>query len=396
MVFYKVWRKLRNILLFVLSFGSLYSQENIINQGQLLTPAVTHEIKYFNTKKEIVDHVVLKNERHKFIFDTGAPLCISKEIQAKNSYDILHKVPMRDATNRVDTVIIVEVDTFAFGNIKILNIPALVVDFKNSPIGCQGIEGIIGSNIARFFIVRFDVLSNKVILTNDSEKIREFPTQDFKPVFLDFQSNAFFEIGFGGGFKDTVHFDSGKSSYYDMNFEIAKSLIETEKPKHYKGRGFAGQGVFGTGEIENLFRILSPISLSNVLLDKVIIESTQAKSRIGREVLNYGTLTIDYINSQYSFVKYPKTFYQTKPFYGFDIIAENNKLIASVVWENTVASQKGIHSGDEIISVNGKRFNNLNSCEIESILTKELEKSKIRISFLNNGKERSIKLKSID
>ena len=374
----------------------MYSQESIINQGVLLSYNITHEINYSDTRKEIEDNVMLKNIWHKFIFDTGAPLSISKEIQAKNNYKILHKVPISDATDRKDTVFIVELDTFTLGNIKIVNIPALVLDFKNSPIGCQDIEGIIGSNVARFFVLKFDVRNKIVSLTNDPEMIKASGMIQSKPVFLDNQSNAFFEVDFSGDFKDTVHFDSGKNSYYDMNYEVAQKLIAKQNHSYYYGKGSAGQGIFGVGKNEDLLRIHTSIAFSNTSLSSVVIESTHAKSRLGREVLNYGVMTIDYIHAQYSFIKYPLATFTPNAFFGFEMISEKNKLIASVVWQNTPVARQGLFSGAEILSINGQRFSGLNPCEIEAILHKDLKKKSIRIEFSNNGKSKVLKVKPLE
>lgn len=381
------------LIIILFSVNKLYSQESIINQGKLLSQNITHKIKYADTEKEIDDNVLLKNDVYKFIFDTGAPLSISKEIQAKNNYKIIHKVPIFDATDRKDTVIIVELDTFTLGQIKIVKIPALVIDFKNSPIGCQGIEGIIGSNVARFFVVKFDIKHKSVSLTNDRDMINQIGMVYPKPVFLDYQSNAFFEVDFGDNFKDTVHFDSGKNSFYDMNYGTAKKLIKRQNHSYSYGKGSAGQGIFGTGIVEDLLRINSSITISNTPISQVIIESTQAKSRLGREVLNYGVLTIDYINSMYSFVKYPLVTFTPKAFFGFELISENNKLMASVVWENTPVARKGLYSGAEILSINGRRFSSLNQCEIHEVIHNELRKKYLWIEFSNNGKLQFIKVK---
>jgi hypothetical protein len=371
------------------------AQQSIINQGVLISDQVTHTFIFNETTKEITDNVWLKKEGHKFIFDTGAPLAISKEIQAGCNYKILHRVPVSDATDQKDTLLIVEIDTFKMGKIMIVNIPALVIDFKNSPIGCQGIEGIAGSNVARFFTVRFDLHQGKVILTNEPEVIRSFSMTNPGPVFIDQQSNANFEVIIDGSFKDTVYFDSGMSSFYDMNYVKASKLTERPDLLFHSGKGYSGQGVFGKGIQENLLRINTSITFSDFTLSDVVIESTRAKSRIGRELLNYGVMTIDYVNSLYHFKKYEKPSFREKPFFGVEFMSENNKLITSVVWDKTVPSQKGFHPDTEIVSINGKEVFDKNACEIDSVLQSELKKKKLHLEVLQNGTRKFFTLKDL-
>lgn len=129
-----------------------------------------------------------------------------------------------------------------------------MIDFKNSPIGCQGIEGIIGSNVACFFAVKFDVRYKSVSRTNDRDMINQIGTVYPKPEFLDYQSNVFFEIDFCDNFKDTVHFDSGKNNFYNMNYRTAKKLIKRQDHSYFYGKESAGQGISGTGLVEDLLR----------------------------------------------------------------------------------------------------------------------------------------------
>lgn len=95
----------------------------------------------------------------------------------------------------------------------------------------------------------------------------------------------------------------------------------------------------------------------------------------------------------YSFVKYPLVTFTLLAFFGFDMISDFSKLTATVVWENTLVARQGQYSGTEILSINGRRFSNLNQCEINEILHKELRKKYLWIEFSNKGKLQFIRVK---
>ena len=212
------------------------------------------------------------------------------------------------------------------------------------------------------------------------------------PIILDNQSNAFFKVNFNDTIIDSLHFDSGMGKLYDMNISTAKKLIVTfkdEKNNFYKGYGISGQGILGNAQEEETYLINTKFKLGNHIIENAQIGTTPTVSRIGRELLNHGILTIDYIRKQYSFEKYPHRLNHPKPNFGFEIITEENKVIVGVVWENTKAQKAGLVSGTEIKEINGIAFNSKSSCEIEKILEIEFSKKKLRITYLKSGIEKT-------
>lgn len=243
------------LFLILVSVKISFSQNDIMNQGEMITKDVYHEIYIHNTSDEIVQPVALKGKTFKFIVDTGAPLAISKELQSSCKYKVLIKVPVRDAHDRSDTVEIILVDTLRLGNLVFKNVPALVVDFKNSPIGCENVEGLIGSNIVRFLVVQFNLNEGKIVLTDQLEKVNVERKDQSRPVHLDNQSNAFWPVQFENFVTDTAHFDSGMRHVYQMSIYKAKLLsnLINEKPNAvYKGFGISGQGVLGNAPAEEV------------------------------------------------------------------------------------------------------------------------------------------------
>lgn len=395
---YPLMRPICFHILFLIIVLSATAQEGVMNQGTMITRAVYHEIPIYDTREEIFEKVSLKGRKFTFILDTGAPLCLSREIQDQAQFPVLHIVPLKDAHNNTDTIKIVLVDTIRIGSLSFKDIPALVIDFKNSPIGCQEIDGIIGSNIVRFLTVQFDLSQKKIVLTDQPEKVLVAPSAKRYPLFLDQQSNAFTKIIFNDLVTDSAHFDSGMGKLYDMNIRTAKALIAgtpTQSIHVFKGFGIPGQGILGNAPQEEMFSIYTPFTLGNHLVNPAEIGTTQTASRVGRELFNYGKLTLDYRNKQYLFETFPIRISPLRSNFGFEIITEHNKVVLSVVWENTKAEKKGLTTGTEVLAINGKTFQNKNACTISDLLKPAFLQQKIRLTILKNNRTHTIRLKKI-
>jgi hypothetical protein len=366
----------------IIGLTSCFGQTSVMNQGHMISRNVYHEIRLTKDRDEIIESVSVNNTPFRFILDTGAPLSISKEIQDERKYPVLHRVPVYDANQNNDTISIVIVDTIRVGNITFADIPAIVLDFKNSPMACDQVDGIIGSNMVRFLIIQFNLNEKKIILTDQPDKI--LPRAKNFPVKLDDQSNAFLQVTLNTGFYDTPHFDSGMREFYHLNIEKAEQLILTFGARNSiasKGFGVTGLGIFGSGEPHQQYVLQAELKLGESLIKKCLLQSTQAASRLGRELLRYGTLTIDYPGAKYYFEHYTNRKYKKNPDFGFKPITAHGKVTVGVVWENTPAHLNGLTAGSELISINNKSFEGLNPCQIDNLLITEFAGKKIHIAF---------------
>jgi hypothetical protein len=373
-------------------------QKGIMNQGELVSKDVYHKISFNNTTDEIIAYTSLKGNFYKCIFDTGAPFSISKEVQEKLKYPVIQKVPVSDAENNTDTIFIVRIDTIKIGKLIFKDIPSLVLDFKNSPLGCMKIDGIVGSNLTRFLIVQFNLAKNEIILTDELDRVKIENPHKKLAITLDNQSNAFFEVDLNNSIKDTVHFDSGMGKMYDINVDKIKQMQSASKKSPlniFKGYGMSGQGLLGTAKPEETFLLYTNFSIGYNLIEKAQINSTQAKSRIGRELLNYGTFTLDYKNKWILLDKYTNKFHKPKPNFGIELISENNKVIIGVTWENIQKNNPDLTSGVEITSLNGESFKGKTTCQCDEVISKAYQLKKWKITYLHNGKVKKCVLKSI-
>jgi len=137
--------------------------------------------------------------------------------------------------------------------------------------------------------------------------------------------------------------------------------------------------------------ILKP---KNVQVDGSSLQETRMfiagndKSRMGRDLLNYGILTLDYRKCKYAFEKYKQPYNHDRYDYGFSLAIDRKRAFAGCVWDNTEAGKKGMRSGDKLLAINGLDLLTLDECDMEPKLMAELRANKpsVEITF-QHGEE---------
>ena len=162
-----------------------------MNAGKLLTKNKFYQVKYSETDKVITIDVGLKGARNKFMLDSGAPVFISDSIQALYNFPVILKAELGDASDKKGEVLIVEIDTLLVGPFIFVKLPALVLNYKNSPLQCVEFVGNFGSNALRFLVVQIDLKNEEVTLTDNLKLLKAKPA-NWQPAMINGQSDFFF------------------------------------------------------------------------------------------------------------------------------------------------------------------------------------------------------------
>lgn len=365
-----------------------------MNQGRLLDKNFYLQFPYSDYRQEMKQTVTLRGKTYqRFILDTGAPLCISRKLQEQHKFPVLFVTEIYDSNNTRDSIVVVTVDTLSIGGVRFINIPAVVIDFSKGPTACENLDGFVGSNVTRFFILQVDTKARQMIFTDQPHKL-DIVNQPSYPVRLDDQSNAYLAVRFNDGFTDTTHFDSGMRRFYHMNDKRAQQFVRQygeENTVVLTGSGTTNQGIFGSGKASTQMVLKArQMQFGNAILKNAHFEITNNPSRIGREWLKYGKLTIDYPNSRYYWQPYTITEAINPREFGIRFQSGDGFLKAGLVWQGSQAEKAGIKAGDEIKSLNGREFSNLNTCAVDNVLREELQKDTIVLEL--KGFQRQVRL----
>ena len=365
--------------------NNIYSQKIDLNIGKTKAENYFEKIAFEFVKEKILIPVKIEGKTYRFILDTGAPNVISKEIYDLLKPKLLKSIPISDANDKEKNLDVVLLEKLEIGNITFEQTATLVYDLNSNPIfKCSGADGFIGSNMLRNSIVQIDKKEKAVLLTDNICNLSVNKKESSKIQLTETQSSPLVWVKFKGKSKgkEQVLIDTGADGIYDIskdNYGIFKEenifeiLGESE--------GASSVGIFGGATKNNHFKLLLPaLEINGTELNNVITETTNDdNSRIGAELLEYGILTIDYINKRFYFSPNTSDKNTAKPYYGFTRTLKDNKLVVGFVWDEELRAK--INYGDEIMAVNEMELNESNFCEIINQITVSKENKSINFKI---------------
>lgn len=383
------------ITFFLISFYN-YAQVNLA-QGNATSKDYYTEISFEFIKDKIIVPVEIEGKTYRFMFDTGAPNVLSKELFSKIKTKPLGSLPVSDSQNNESDLKAVATPLIKFGNVTFQNIPALVSDFNaNEIFKCFKIDGFLGSNLIRNSIVQIDLKRKKIIFTDNKKKLSLNKKNSKKIKLLGSQKKPYLWIyleAFKTG-KDHVLIDTGMGGFYDLSlrsFNIFKK--ENVLDPIASSKGSSSFGIFGQAKKQEQKRVLiDEIEIVKTnFLNFVTTTTNDSNSRIGIDVFKYGVGTIDFINKRFYFNSYKETVDLKKGLFGFKSTIVDNKLVIGFVWDKDLKDK--IAYGDQIIKINNTDFSGFNTCEFIMSDFKFNELNKITLTVKKkDGKEITLEL----
>lgn len=347
---------------------NLIAQLNL-NKGTILPRKYYQELQVEFVNNKLVMEAEIDGEKSKFILDTGAPLCITKEFQQKKQYKILFKDSIIDANGMSHFTEIVKVDKLKIGSLVFSNIPALVIDLKGSILECYGTNGLIGSNLLRFGAIQIDWKKQLVILTN-SYKNLGLKKKDAEPLLVnEVQSSPYLSVKVGENITDRLLIDTGSGDFYSftkVGLEFVQAKGHLKDAVIMESNGSSTIGLFGayTQGSDKLVKIDSlTIGKMAHLHGFHTVTTNDDQSRIGVYLLKQGITTIDYLHELFFFQLYEDDFKYEYASFGFDLVYSQNKIIVGSVWRNSDADKKGLSVGDEFVALKGFNLDTKDFCQ---------------------------------
>ena len=379
------------ILIFLTSW-SICSQEVNFNLGSTKEKNYFEEISYESVYDKVVIPVAINGKEFRFLLDTGAPNVISKKVLEELNLVNTKKINVSDANNLEQSMQAVEIPKIEIGNLTFENQVALVYDLDNHNIlSCFKIDGFIGSNLLKKSILKISKADQKIIITDQIKKLNpsKKPT---KIKIIGNQKSPYIEFRFTDKNKeivaDMVLIDTGMDGFYEMSNRAYK-IFEEYKVFEVIARanGVNSLGLFGAGNPtpQNLLKVETAVLNSTKIKNLIINTTDDNNSRIGLDFLNYGDLIIDFKNKKAYFESEDTiTLESLVPKYA--TIVQDNKYVVGLVWDEELAKQMSF--GDEIISIDSYKINEMSFCEILKL--KKEWKNKTNYSLTIKNKENKI------
>ena len=375
-------KKFFAIFVLVLCASSILAQTNF-NQGKIKQKSYMQVIPYQKVKGTlIVIPVIISGKAYKFILDTGASLYISYKLSKELNLQIIGKTGVNDASGTEKEMDLILLPELNLQGITFVNTPGIIEQEGAFLLNCLGVDGLIGSNMLRNSVVQFNDQSGHIIITNDIKKLSVKNTVKQKMELTQIQSNPYIVIGLKkGGAKasNKVLFDTGAANFYKMAISVYDWVNGRADifDKIAEGEGSFSLGAHGAFEKQRHLLLNSPeIIVAETSFSNVVITTTNSsRSRIGSKLLQYGITTLDYKKKHFYFKPFDNI--NTKELserpWSISTTISNNKMIVGVIWDKTLESQ--INLGDEILSVNGFDYQQMDTCELlnfDNIFSDEL------------------------
>jgi hypothetical protein len=196
------------------------AQKFTMNQGGTLQKDYFTVIPYENVNDKIIVSVEINEKKRRFMLDTGAPNAITKTLFDEIDAIIIKKIPVRDQSEKMDTLAVASVNKITFGGVDFEDVPALVLENNSrTAADCFGIDGLIGSNMLRKSIVQFDSKSKTITLTDDAKKLSLNKKESSDLELNTHQSSPLVQIRVKKEkiVKETLLFDTGANTFYDLS-----------------------------------------------------------------------------------------------------------------------------------------------------------------------------------
>ncbi|TXG39433.1 retropepsin-like aspartic protease [Seonamhaeicola maritimus] len=362
-----MYRILLSICFYLSLTTLIYAQKSYFKTGKTTSKNYYTEIEYENVRDKIIIPVSINGKSYRFLFDTGAPNLVSKEILSSINFKKSRSLSVTDANQKKQRMDLVSLPNLTIGNVTFKNTSALVFNGKDNLVfDCFEVDGIIGSNLLRKSIVKINSKKQIIILTNDVKKLTLKKEHASKLTLVGNQSSPYIYIKLKGEHSgnENLLLDTGASGFYDLsknNYKVLqeKKIVEVIS----KANGSSSVGMFGVAEKSEQYRLKIPELIINNQVFQNVITTTgdDNNSRIGSDILKYGNITLDFVNKLFYLDVFETENDLNEKLYGFSPTIVNNKLTVGFVWEDTLKDQ--IEFGDEIIEIDGVNFQNKEVCD---------------------------------
>lgn len=352
-------------------------------------PAFYVEVPYTTINGKIIIEAQAEGVPGKFIFDTGAPTYITYSLARRLSLESTNTQNILDAHNQSMTLEKTKLKSLSMGmpGINIEEIPVTIMP-EGHLIEQFGVDGMIGCELFPGAVVRIDSRQKKIIITDNISPFR-INLRNRLPLLHVQGQIPFIELNVGAGVIETVMFDSGSGAFYEMiSATASEALRENAAALLSKGYGSSGIGMAGAASAgeHNLIRLFE-LRVGTGRFRNIVTESMDAPySRLGSQLLDYGTVTIDYASSAFYFEPFepaPQDLYKKR--WNVDFTMANGHVVIACVWGDLVEK---ISPGDRVLKIDGEPVGEVNvSDALQSSIVKIKNEKAIITVLRQDGTE---------
>jgi hypothetical protein len=380
------------IFLSILTLSSCKSLKmvKLMSKGEIEQQQFISEIPFDYAMGLIILKVDIEGKEYDFLYDTGAPNVISKELAQELNLKPYVSIKTSDSQGKKEELDYLLLPKVRIGCIDFLNTGAAVADLKRSSvIACLNVDGIIGANLMRKAIWQIDY-ENQVIRISNSIDSLDIENGECIPFDQKITGTPVAEINVNGIIVKNVTIDTGSNGGFSLAEKTYREAKDSLAPLAI-GIGTTTSGLYGLGEVDtNYYTTFPSVSIGEIKLTNQLVDFNKGKSlTLGNSFFENYDVTYNWFEKEMILTNKKEHDNSSFESFGFSYFLTDNKLLVSLLIEGSDAENNGIKRGDQIIAINGVDYSEMTLekwCDI--LHTSELRKGKmIDVTFLLNGVE---------
>lgn len=343
------------LLVALIAVGLLAACSNIkklyrkgeVDQSHFLT-----KIPFESKLDLMIIPVDINGKTYHFLFDTGAPTVISKEVFQNLGKQSLGKRNAGDSQGSSQKLEFVVIDSVRIGDIIFTNTAALIADLKAAvEINCLKIDGIIGANLMKLAYWKIDPKEKSIFCASNLSDLTNGLSDS---IALPFQPNFVFKpyisLSLDGKVVDHILWDTGAGDYLSLSKDLMK--IENVRAKY---QGLGSTGLYGS-KMDTLWIGKTDLAIGSFSQKcEVTYKSGNAKGILGMDFMKQFVFILNWKDQQIDL--YPQSI-EKQYFSKYDAVPrwKDGQLIVGTMRLDSTNIHQHIQVGDTVVAVNGKSF----------------------------------------
>lgn len=337
----------------------------------------------------------------KFIFDTGAGITVINELRAKSlGLQPKSKVAVNGIGGSLNGVLLREI-SLSLGGARVTNQVTAGLTFSTLPCEVQDIDGVIGYDFIREFVVEIDFKAQTISLY-DPKSYTYTGRGETIPLTITRTPRARATLTLAGrrSAEGLFEIDTGSDGTLSVNTPFVKRhalLKALNRQRQSKERGVGGKSATVESRVESLqmgsFVLRNPI-VSFSLASKGASTKEDNDGPLGNEVFRRFRMTIDYSRQRMMLEpneSLAEPFESEMSGIDFETGGAGCKTITvESITPNSPASEAGIMTGDVIQAIDGRAVESYTTTELEELFRREGEEHSLVIM---RGKQRIFQVK---
>ncbi|MFL3662079.1 MAG: retropepsin-like aspartic protease, partial [Polaribacter sp.] len=279
----------------------------------------------------IILKVNISGEEYDFLLDTGAPNVISKELAQKYGLSNIFERKFGDSQGQTSDLGMIKLDEISIGGINFLNTGAAIADLKQSKeLGCLKIDGLIGSNLMRKAVWKFDYENQIITISNSVASLKISESSEKIPFFTYITGTPIIDITLNDVKEKNVIVDLGSNGDISLSKKTFDKLVDTDPNiSRTVSFGSSSSGLYGVGAKDSVHHaLISNISFGDVALKNTVVKfSNEALGTIGINYFKNYDLIINWFDKEIIVTKKKEYDNSSLTSYGFSFNNKNDRLI---------------------------------------------------------------------